>query len=713
MNNTPWYKQAHRWCQCNLTEIDARDCDIQFWRDYWRKNGIQGTIVNAGGTVAYFPSENPYQYRAKFLGERDLTKEFIDAAHEEGLAVMARMDINQATKELYEAKPDWFAVRADGKPYTMGPRYITCINGGYYTEHIPKVMTEIIRRYHPEGLGDNSWTGAGGIICYCDNCKRMFKEYCGLDLPEKADFDDRAYRLWLQWSISRRTEIFKLFNKVTQEVGGEDCLWMGMIHADFYPGKVGQRLYDYSEFGEFSKAQMVDSQARDCDSGFEQNGVNGMAMHEVFGDDTLVIQSMAQYHFGRYFMRRAANPPEETRTWMRSGISAGAVPSPHYIGSKQDDNRMFDTCAPVMQWQKENEEYLFDRQNAARVGLCWSTKNFFFHGKGDVLDAVKRPYMGMVYALRRGRIGFFPVNANHVGRKQKRMDLLILPDTAVMTDGELHQVEDFVKAGGSVVMTGGTGMLDELGYPRKEFPLDKLFGLTRSDTDTFEVMMGEPVGFSSLDKISLHNYMRLSQPRHHIVQGFGDTDILSVHGQFYSVRAPKLETVASMIPPFPTYPPEFSYMDDDKRISDDPAILAGETGFGGRFVYLAADLDRRYGDTRFPDVGDILVNVIRWALDGKEPFTVDGPGLLDCKLYSQPGRYILHILNHTGLPEFPYCTEEYCPAGPQKVSVKVGNLKVSSVTLRVTGGQIPFSQEGDTLRFSLDRIVEHELIIIQ
>ena len=52
MNAKPWYTWAHRWMQVNSVENDPRDCDLEVWRKYWRDNKIQGTIINAAGTVA-------------------------------------------------------------------------------------------------------------------------------------------------------------------------------------------------------------------------------------------------------------------------------------------------------------------------------------------------------------------------------------------------------------------------------------------------------------------------------------------------------------------------------------------------------------------------------------------------------------------------------------------------------------------------------------
>ena len=52
----PWYRRAYRWGQTNLTEMDPIHCDMNEWKEYWRRTKVQGIIVNAGGIVAYYPS---------------------------------------------------------------------------------------------------------------------------------------------------------------------------------------------------------------------------------------------------------------------------------------------------------------------------------------------------------------------------------------------------------------------------------------------------------------------------------------------------------------------------------------------------------------------------------------------------------------------------------------------------------------------------------
>ena len=713
MQKKPWYEWAHRWMQVNSVENDPRDCDLEVWRKYWRDNGIQGTIINAAGTVAYYPSSNPYQYRAKFLGNRDYFADFSQMAREEGLVVIARMDSNQATQELYDVHPDWFCKDKDGNPirHTRG-RYFTCIHGGYFKEQLAGVIREIIERYHPDGLADNSWAGGRGFICYCENCRKAFKESTGLDLPQKVDYEDRTFRIWLRWSQKCRTELYAWFNELSTRYGGEDCVYMGMLHPDAYANNPIQLFMDNVEFAPFNKAAMIDGQIRQTSVGFDENSLLCLSTHEIFGDDTLILESVATYQFAPNFVRKGANAKEETQYWMRAAMMGGVSPSTHFIGGVQEDKRALQNGAEMFAWHKRNEEYLYHRRQIARIALVRSLKNTCYYGKDRCQVRTVQPMNGMVAALKRARLPFYPIDSRQMNDKLEKLKLIILPDIAVLSDDEIGAIEKHVKNGGSLVLTGATGMLDELGYPRKEFPLDKLLGIEREETEPLE----SEIESGTTHNHPHHNYIRMSQPRHEIFKGFEDTDILNLHGIFYKVKSDRLAAIAHMVPTFPTYPPEASYMQDGEHVSQYPALLAGETGYGGRVVYFAADYDRRYGDIFFPDFGDLLKNAILWALGTQNvDFTVQGRGELECKLFAQYNdtRWILHIINHSGTGKWPGSVEEIYPVGPEKVTVKVGNRKIEEVRARSTDRAIAFAQDHGVVSFTLEEIADQELVIIQ
>lgn len=710
----PWYTWAHRWNQCNLSEADPRDCDIDFWRAYWRKNRIQGTIINAAGTIGYFPSKNKYQYLAKYLNGKDFYKEYSDAAREEGLAVIARMDSNQATEALLADHPDWFCRDKEGEPIPTTPgRYFTCINSGYYTEQLSDMIREVINRYHPDAMADNSWAGRGNFICYCENCKKKFKNDTGLSLPEEINFADRTFRIWLDWNRSLRTSLYTWFNELSTSYGGEDCIYLGMLHPDAYCKNAVDMTMDYTEFAVHNKAVMIDGQIRLQANGFDANTLQGLATHEIFGDDTLVIESVAAYHMAPDFMRKSANTKGETESWMRAALIAGISPSLHFIGGVQDDMRMFRNGSDLFQWHLSNEEYLYHRSPIANVGLVRSFRNSYFYGQNDGREKIIAPMDGMLNALKRGRIPYCPIDARQIRKKQNKLKLLIFPDIAVLTDEELDAVKEFILKGGSILFTGATGMLDKYGYPRKEFPLDALFGITRIEPEPLNPTMNGGI-FADFNHYEFHNYIRLQNPEHPLFRGFEETSILELHGIHYHVKSDRLQTLATMVPPFPVYPPETAYMADGEHDSDKPAILAGETGYGGRVVYFAADFDRRNGQNYFPDHGNLLKNAILWALNEQVPFRVEGPGELSCALYEQKeqNRLVLQILNHSGLGRWPGSVEEYYSVGPLSVTIP-SESKAVSVLLRNADTSIPFIQKNNILTFAVPQIQDQELIVIQ
>jgi hypothetical protein len=222
----PWYRRITRWGQTNITEKDPSSYDIPWWRNHWKNTETQGVIINAGGIVAYYPSKIPLHRQAQFLEGRDLFGSLCQAAHEENVAVFARMDSNRAHEEFYKAHPDWFALDASGKPYKAGDLYVTCVNSSYYNEHIPSILTEVANLYHPEGFTDNSWSGLGrDTICYCENCKKSFRNMTGKEIPVARNWDDGTYREWIRWNYNRRLEIWDLNNRFTRAAGGPDCIW--------------------------------------------------------------------------------------------------------------------------------------------------------------------------------------------------------------------------------------------------------------------------------------------------------------------------------------------------------------------------------------------------------------------------------------------------------------------------------------------------------
>jgi hypothetical protein len=709
----PWYHRTYRWGQTNLNELDPTRYDAQWWREHWRRTHTQGIVVNAGGIVAYYPSRFGLQYRAEHLGDRDLFGEIVRAARQEGLAVLARMDSNRASERFYRAHPDWFAVDAAGEPSRAGDRYQACVNGPYYKEYLPAVLGEIIERYRPDGFTDNSWSGLGRHwICHCPYCRRKFAEDTGLDLPRHVDWDDWAYRHWIRWSYHCRIENWELNNATTRKHGGPHCLWLGMINGD--PISSHLSFCDLKEIGERSEMMMSDQQSRRF-TGFEKNALSGKLLHGVLGWDKVIPESMAMYVRGDQAFRKASNPPLESRKWMVEGFAGGISPWWHHVGAFQADRRQFQTAEPLMRWHEANEQYLYHRQPVATVGILWSHENVDFCGRDEAQTKVLLPWHGFTHALTRARIPHLPVHADHVSRHADQLDVLVLPDLGAMSESQCRAVRRFVEAGGSLVASSQSSLFNVWGDPRTDFGLADLLGAHH----TGQRLGAEGQPSSSWEVHAGHNYIRLpteqqdSTQRHAILDGFDGTDILPFGGTLQQVEPlPGTETIATYVPAFPIYPPEFSWMREPQ--TDIPVITARIHPRGGRVVYLAGDIDRCYGRRGLPDHGDLLANAVRWAAQDGFPLHVEGPGYLDCHLYRQEARLILHIVNLSGCNAWPGYLEEHLPVGPIRIAVRLeAGFVPQSASLRVGEQSIRPRVADEWATMELPKLIDHELIVLE
>jgi len=663
----PWYRRTYRWGQTNLTEIDPIRYDAAWWREHWQRTRVQGVIVNAGGIVAYYPSRYPLHHRALHLGDRDFYGEIVAAAREDGLAVLARMDSNRADAAFYFEYPDWFAVDAEGRPYRAEERYIACINSAYYDEFLLDILGEVIERSHPDGITDNSWSGLERArICYCLNCVRKFDAAHGMQLPRSRDWDSPAYRKWIAWNYARRVEIWELNNRTTKDLGGPDCLWIGMNSGDLIAQS--NRFRDYKAICELTEIIMLDSQARTTTGGFQSNAEMGMLIHGLLGWEKLIPESMAMYQAGRPTFRVASKPEPEARLWVLEGFAGTIQPWWHHIGAYHEDRRQYRTAESLFRWHEEHEQYLVDRHPVATVGIVWTKDNIDFYGRDAPEERVLLPHLGMREASIRARIPFLAVHADHVDRDSNDLALLVLPNVGALSDAQCDAIRRFVARGGGLVASGETSRYDEWGDRRPDFALAELFGVHASGVHHGTSGAPDP----SWETWSQHTYLRLTPAhvRHPVLASFEDSELLPFGGRLDVVSAVSTAQVPlSFVPPFPIYPPETSWMRQPSSAL--PALVLHEPPGGGRVAYLPADVDRCFGRDFLPDHATLLANVVRWAARERLPLEVDGPGMLDCHLYRQPGRLVLHLVNLTNPGAWRPPLHELIPVGPLRVRVRL------------------------------------------
>jgi hypothetical protein len=454
----------------------------------------------------------------------------------------------------------------------------------------------------------------------------------------------------------------------------------------------------------------LDYQARSDAGGFQQNGESGMLIHGLLGWDKLIPESMAMYQAGRPTFRRATKPEPEARLWVLEGFAGTIQPWWHHVGADQEDRRQFRTMESLNSWHEANQQYLVDRRPVASVGVVWSQQNTDFYGRDHAEELVELPFRGITNALLRARIPYLPVHADHIDRDGPNLAVLILPNLAAMSDAQVASVRQFASRGGGLIATDESSLFNEWGDPRTDFALADLTGAHLSAGR-------QPLSESARAKQAsetLHSYLRLmpsSAIRHPVLRGFEETEILAFGGSLMELRVDDSAIVPlTFIPPFPIYPPETSWMLEPK--TNIPGLILNTLPNGSRVATLPADLDRRFGRDGLPDHADLIANLIRWAAKEVFPLAVTGPGLIDCHLYQQPSRLILHLVNLTSAGGGRQPVNELIPVGPLHIKIRIPkDLTPSRIRFLVSEKEITLQQRDEWATFTLESLADHEVVV--
>jgi len=374
-------------------------------------------------------------------------------------------------------------------------------------------------------------------------------------------------------------------------------------------------------------------------------------------------------------------------------------------------------------------------QPVATVGLVWSQRNTDFFGRDEAADRVDAPYTGFMHALVRARIPYLPIHADELERVAGTLSLLILPNLGGLSDAQCATIRKFADGGGSLFATGVSTLYDEWGDPRPDYALADLLAAHR--TAAAPKLPGVPRegtgrrGSADRQSPDGHTYLRLlpelrarvdgpkagdepavaGAPRHPVLKGFENTDIIPYGGTLAPLKVDAgAQVPLTFVPPFPTYPPETSWMRQPS--TSIPGLVLSERG-RSRVAFLPADLDRRYAREHLPDHGDLLANIVRWAAGGGIPLTVEGPGMIDCHLYRQDRKTILHLVNLTSAATWRAPLEEFIPVGPLRVtlSLPAGMAAGNTARLLVSSTTRPVTVRRNSVEVEVPSIRDHEVVV--
>ena len=692
-----WIDKPMRWAQLTLVEDDPGKFDLQFWLDYFARTKSDAVCLSGGGCVAYYPTQIPFHHRSAWLGDRDVLGDLIAGCRQLGMVVIARTDPHATYDDVEAAHPDWIHVTADGKRrrhWASPEMWVTCGLGPYNFDFMTDVKREIATRYKPDGIFINRWDGSGQ--CYCEHCRKNFRDASGFDLPRTtSNPQDPATRAYLLWRQDRLCALWQNWDAAVRAITPDSCV---IPNAG---GGAGSSL-DMKRISELAPTLMADHQARRGVMLPWANGKRGKEFRATMGAKPIVgIFSVGLEE--PYRWKDSVQNPAEIRLWALDGIANGLRPWFTKFAGSINDPRWLKPVEEIYVWCAANEKYLRNVRPLARVAIVYSQQSMWFHTADRARERMDDAADGWYHALIEARVPFEMVHDRLLDVEHlAAFKTLILPNLVALSDAQCEQLRQFVARGGSVVATSETSLYDEGGVKRKDFGLADLFGAS----------------FAGKTEGPMHNaYLRLEHEAakgHPLLTGLEDAPRI-VHGVWRVDVTPKEKVTApplTLIPSYPDLPMEKVFSRAPK--TDIPQVFLREVGgAGGRVVYFPWDIDRTFWEILDLDHGKLLRNAVAWATNEPAPVTVVGQGVLDVTLWQQKNSLTVHLVNLTNPMMMKGPIRELIAIGEQKVRVRLaGGLRVESVRLLVAGATPVSRQSGEWIEVTVPSITAHEVVAI-
>ena len=210
-----WWLTPQRLLQTNLREIDATMDVDQYVREV-KEFGANIVLFNVGGIVANYPTKLRYHWRNTFM-KGDLVGEVVGRLHKANVKMIGRFDFSKINQKFAVDHPEWLYVSEEGEHVNYNGQVHTCVMGGYQQDYLLEILREALTEYPLDGVFFNmigfpqvDYSRNFHGICQCENCRKSFKDSCGLDIP-RHDGDARALRKHQEW---KRIQVDRQFGRV-------------------------------------------------------------------------------------------------------------------------------------------------------------------------------------------------------------------------------------------------------------------------------------------------------------------------------------------------------------------------------------------------------------------------------------------------------------------------------------------------------------------
>ncbi len=456
-------------------EYPTRDGMMRLLEDVV-ESGAEAWWYSCAGKGSYplFPSKYlPHVPEA----EAGLFEWFTDQCHQRGIIIMSWEYLSTSPLTTRE-HPDWrmeFLQPSDGgrpgRPERHAEVYgdqnpTACFNSPY-GELLMDYSVEVIQDLGFDGIWfdgcfmgpANTWPG-GSIGCCCPRCARQFRDEIGLQMPTREDWSSEAFRRFIRW---RQRFFADYWRRLCQHVRAHSPTGLiGLNNFNRWPHSTG--------FG--CPLNPVDFDGLSC-AEVSQQPWQALLMLKY-------LRQVAPRHPPELWIRHTPPGPggggEQMAYFGELCMTAGGF---HSAGSSLSPGHLSRSIRAAGDELRPRAEWVCGQPlRFAGLVLSSNTKDFAFEGDSE---PTWRSVHGMHNLLLDAHWPSEVILDDQMTPEHLRFPLVICSEVRCLSDTQAAALRAYVEGGGTLLVTGQIGALDEIGRPRPAPALDGLLGVERRD----------------------------------------------------------------------------------------------------------------------------------------------------------------------------------------------------------------------------------------
>lgn len=564
-------------------------------------------------------------------------KEYVEAAHRHGLRCTIYSEQLSNLDEILKEHPDWCEKTEAGDSFGSQP----CFSSPYWDEFIQRMV--MIAQTGCDGIVmDMLGFGNGAAGCRNPYCLEAFEKKFGVPAPDYIDPQDPVYQRWIEFQSHVREENLLRLTEAVHRVNPDFAVIVNQNrgwHFDLLTRHLSSRL-----------PACVDGLLEE--TGWEDRHPLTLSRPLAFPlkDSFMNAYMRSRIGTGKGFMWHltAAEPEVELRARNLNMLAHGVVPNP--------------LTGPPLAWRRElwddiraREESVLGATALPWLGLVYS-ENTLAWRYGAVDENRARPYVESLWGgFQVAAEGRFPTDVlsdwQLTPENLRRYRVIVLPNTAALSDAAVAALRQYVREGGGLVATFETSLGDETAQSRADFGLADVFGTSWSgrasapgvafDLSASQHQIAQDEAIRSMGEwrqgaVKPRSEFRLTTGRPEMVLGYAVPKGAGPDGGAEG----KQVLFAPMMALFGAGKLE-------NAPQGFPAFFARQYG-AGRVVYFPADITRAYFLKNSPATQALLTRAIRWAAKGAPPVEIDGNYQVEATYFTKDKTVYVHLLNDAG-----------------------------------------------------------------